>query len=185
MPLEHAREDEVPQRPVRIPRRLDQPQHVRDLVLAVVRRPAARVVVQRDVEVLAGRPQRLVHRVVQRRDLGVVGTAGEQDAAAQAGLLDEAHVLHGLVDVVEEDLPDAGAPVGSHRAPVGEPPVVGADAGEAALEVPSRRRPGDQRGRREERRHRVREDDLADDAVGLELGDAPLVVPVPRAAFAL
>ena len=48
-------------------------------------------------------------------------------------LLDPAHVVDRVVDVVEEDLADAGAPLGKLTAPVDEPAVVGADPGEPVL----------------------------------------------------
>src|SRR4051812_45721844 len=42
---------------------------------------------------------------------------------------------------------------------------------------------GEEHEAREERRHGVREHDLADDAIGFELRVAKLVVPVPHAAI--
>jgi hypothetical protein len=92
-----------------------------------------------------------------------------------------AHVGDRVIDVVEEDLPDPGAPLREARAPVGEPAVVRADAGEAQLVLLGHRRARDDRARREERRDRVGERHLRDDAVGLLLRDPPFVVPVLRA----
>jgi hypothetical protein len=50
-------------------------------------------------------------------------------------LLDPPSVLDGVVDVVDEDLADAGAPLGELTAPVDQPPVVRPDAGEPVLVV--------------------------------------------------
>src|ERR671934_41933 len=80
---------------------------------------------------------------------------------------------------------DASSPLLVLRAPVGEPAVVGADAGQPELELLGGRRPGHERPRGEEWRHGVREDHLGDDPVGFHLGDAPNVVPVARAEIAL
>ena len=59
-------------------------------------------------------------------DLG--GDGGQQDAV-QPVLLGPVDVLDRVVDVVQEDLADAGALVGLGRAEVDEPPVVGLDPG--------------------------------------------------------
>ena len=66
-----------------------------------------------DPEVLAHLPQRVVVRVVQRLDARRrrAGRSADQHAAAQAVLLDPLHVVDRVVDVVEEDLADAGAPL--------------------------------------------------------------------------
>ena len=63
-------------------------------------------------------------------------------------------------------------------AEVGEPAVVRARAREPALVLLGRRRRRDVIGLVVERRHRVREDHLADDAVALEVGAALGRVPV-------
>ena len=65
--LHHARVDEVPQRPVRPPRDLEQEHHLGRRVRAHVRHRAAAVVVDRQPEVLARRPDRLVVGGVERR----------------------------------------------------------------------------------------------------------------------
>ena len=62
-------------------------------------------------------------------------------------------------------------------AEVGQPAVVGLDAGPAPLVVLGRRRQGDQVPLGEEGRDRVGEEDLGRDAVGLGLGQAPVAVP--------
>ena len=46
-------------------------------------------------------------------------------------LFDPLHVVDRVVDVVEEDLPDAGAPFGELVAPIEQPTVVCTDAGES------------------------------------------------------
>ena len=155
-------------------------------MLAVVGRALSRVVGDRNAELLARPPHRVEGRVVEGRDVRhVVGTARQQHAAAQPVLGDPVDVGDGVIDVIQEDLPDAGAPVGRDRAEVGEPAVVRPDAGQAQLVLLGRRRTGDHGTGREERRHRVREDHLADDTVGLELAEAALVVPVARAQVAV
>jgi hypothetical protein len=67
---------------------------------------------------------------------------------------------------------------GNRAHPVGEPAVVGADAGAPVLVLGGGRRPGEEDEAREKRRHGVREHDLAHDPVGLELPVPQLVVPV-------
>ena len=114
---------------------------------------------------------------------GAIGR--DQDAAAQAVLLDPLHVLDRVVDVVQEDLADAGATLREAAAPVGHPAVVRADAGEPVLVLVGRRRAGEEDEAREERRDGVGEHDLGDDAVGLFVADAALVVPVADPAAVL
>jgi hypothetical protein len=82
-----------------------------------------------------------------------------------------ADLLDGALDVVQHDLADPGPAARGVGAEVGQPPVVGPQAGPAALEVPGpgARRLVDQRHLREERRHGVGEQHLGDDAVGLQL----------------
>ena len=185
-PLEHAAHEHVHERAVREERDLGEHDERRGEVLAVVGLPTARVAVDHHAELLADRPQRVVLLGVERVDvLGVGRHRRDQDPAPEVVLLDPTDVGDRLVDVVEEDLADAGASLRVLAAPVGEPAVVRPDAGEAQLEVVGGRRAREQRHAREERRDRVREDHLADDAVGLELGDAPLVVPVAVALGAL
>ena len=89
-----------------------------------------------DVEVLADGPEPVVLGVVERlHPLHVRRHGREQHAAAEPVLLDPGRVLDGVVDVVEEDLPDAGAPLGPAVAEVDHPAVVGLEAGPAALVV--------------------------------------------------
>ena len=109
----------------------------------------------------------------------------QEDAPAEIVLLDPTHVGNRVVDVVEEDLADAGASRRELGAPVGQPPVVGADAREPQLVVVGGRRTGQECHVGKEGRDGVGEDDLADDAVGLQLGDAPFAVPVAIAVAAL
>ena len=135
--------------------------------------------VHRYAEVFADLPDRVVAGVVERLDVIDVGRdRGDEHAAAQAVLFDPLDISDGVIDLVQEDLPDAGPAFGVPPAPVGEPAVVGADTGEPVLVLLGRRRPREQDEAREEWRHRVREDDLADDAVVLEIAVATLVVPV-------
>jgi hypothetical protein len=167
MALEHAAQQEGGEGPPREELGLGDPQHARRRVLPVVGRAAAGVVVDHEVEVLAHLPQRLVVRRVERfQVLAIDGNGRQQDAAAQLVLGDPAGVLDRLVDVVDEDLPDAGPAPGELGAEVDQPPVVGPDAGQAVLEVGGGGRRGDGGAGGEERRHGVGEDDLADDALG-------------------
>ena len=92
--------------------------------------------------------------------------------------LDPVDVGDGIVDVVEEDLADTGAALGKLATEVHEPAVVGPDAGQTMVVLfgPGGRSEKDEAG--EERRDGVGEDDLTDDAIGLLLAVAHVVVPV-------
>ena len=134
MALEHAREDQVPERAVRVDRDLDQHHRTRGRVGDVEgREAAAAVVVDHDVELLACRPQRLVDVGPQRRELVVGRHARQQHAAGEAGFLRESHLGQRVVDVVQQDLGDAGPPAGRGRAEVGEPAVVRLQPGPSVL----------------------------------------------------
>ncbi|MDQ1385453.1 MAG: hypothetical protein QOG65_2832 [Actinomycetota bacterium] len=71
-----------------------------------------------------------------------------------------------------------GAPFRTTRAPIREPTVVRAETGPPVLVLVRLGRPGEQHEAGAERRHGVREHDLADDAVGFELSVAQRIVPV-------
>ena len=149
---------------------------------AVVRRARAAVEVHRDVEVLQGGPQPVVLGVVERPDPGDVGGhRRQQHPTTEAVLLDPRRVRDGVVDVVQEDLPDAGPLDRTPRAEVHHPAVVGVDPRPPAGVVVGLRGPGEQDEPRVEGRHRVGEQHLAHDAVGELVGVASLVVPVPDA----
>ena len=179
--LEDAREDELHQRALGVEGRLGDVEQHRHRVRPVLGVAGAAVHGDGDPELLAQRPHGVVAGVVERRHPVDVGRqVGQQDAAAQAVLVDPADLGQGVVDVVEEDLADAGPALGVLGAEVDEPAVVGAQAGEAVLVVLGARRPGEEHERREERRHRVGEHDLADDALGLLLLVAQLGVPVAQ-----
>ena len=103
------REQHVHERALRVEAHLGDHDHRDRRVPAVVGRAGAAVQVDRDVEVLEHRPQRVVVRVVERlHPLHVGRDVRQQHAAAQAVLLDPLRVLDRVVDVVEEDLTDAG-----------------------------------------------------------------------------
>jgi hypothetical protein len=95
--------------------------------------------------------------------------------------LDPRRVLDRVVDVVEEDLPDAGARARPARAEVDEPAIVRLQTGAAVLVVLGLGRPREQHEARVERRHGIGEHDFTDDTVGVLVGVAPLVVPVADA----
>ena len=134
MALEDAAEDQVPQRPVGEPRRLDHEHRARRRVLAEGGDAAPAVVVDGDAEFLAHRPDRVVVGRVQRRQAGSP-VACRAAACRRVSPPRQAHRISRdrLVDVVEEDLRDAGPAAGCVGAEVGEPAVVGAQAGPAPL----------------------------------------------------
>ena len=150
--------------------------------VGIRRRPDATVGLDRDVEVLADRPEPVVLGIVQGADVLVrVGRHRlDEHAAPQAVLLDPPDVVDGVVDVVHEDLADAGAPLGEPVAEVDQPAVVRADARQPVLVVLGLRRRREQDEAGEERGHGVREDHLTDHTVGVLLAVAHLVVPVAQ-----
>jgi hypothetical protein len=180
-PLEDAREDQLHQGAFGVERHLVDVEQHRHRVGAVVRVARAAVDVDRHLEVLQHLPQGVVAAVVQRlHPLDVRGDVGQQDAAAQAVLLDPAHVGDRIVDIVEEDLADAGTALGKLVAPIDQPAVVGRHPGMAVAVLLVGRRLGEQHEAGEERRDGVGEHHLGGDAVCLLLGVAHLVVPVAQ-----
>src|SRR5260221_12707286 len=97
-------------------------------------------------------------------------------------LPDPCRVLDRVVDVVKEYLPDPGAALGEPAAEILEPAVVGLDAGAAALVLVRLRRAREQDEAREERRDRVREDDLPHKTLAVLLPGAHLLLPVAEPA---
>jgi hypothetical protein len=95
--------------------------------------------------------------------------------------VDPPDVLERVLDVVQEDLADAGASLGLLGAEVGHPPVVGLDPGVAQLVLVGGGGLCEQHEVREERGNRVREDDLGHDAVAVLVAVASLGVPVADA----
>ena len=150
------------------------------------RRRAAGVVVHRQAELLAHLPQRLVAGVEQLGQTEARRRAGQQHPAAQAGGMGASHLGHRRLDVVQGDLRDAGAAAGRVGAEVGEPAVVRLEAGPPPFHVARGERRGlaGERDLGEERRHGVREDDLGDLAVELEVAAAARRVPVALALVA-
>ena len=185
-PLEHPRHDEVPQGPVAEERRLHREQERPDLGVGVVREPGTPgVVSEGHAELLADGPEPVVVLGEEGRDPGGVGgDAREQHVADPHGVA-RADVGDGLVDVVEEELPEADPAVRVPGLEVGQPAVVGADADEADRQVLVARGGGDHDTGREERRDGVREHDLAGHALGVEVAVAAVVVPVPAAPVVL
>ena len=185
--VEHPAHEELPQGPVCVPRSLDHPLDRRARVLAVIREPGARgVMTDDDAALLAHGPQPVVVIRVVRRHVRIVRDPGDQHSAAQSVVVDPFHFFDRDVHIVEEDLADAGASFGKTRAPVREPPVVRAQPlPTPAVVLRVLGCAGDDRTGREERRHRVRERDLGDDAVLLQVLVAALVVPVARSTVVL
>jgi hypothetical protein len=137
------------------------------------------VLVQHHVVVLTRGVEAVHLGRVQRRDVRAVGRhVWQQNSAAQAVLRDPLDVADRLIDVVQVDEPDPGTPLGRVGAEVDEPAVVRADSLEPERIVLHGWIAADQDARAEERRHRVREDDLARDPLGLHVATALGVVPV-------
>ena len=104
--LEHARPDQRPHRAVRPEQRaLGRVQHARGARGAVVGLPAAGVHVDREVEVGARGPERLVAVVVVERE--VLAVRRDADPGAEAGFLREPCFFDGGVDVVHRHERDA------------------------------------------------------------------------------
>ena len=98
--------------------------------VAVVGHPgSAGVEGHHHVVFLAGGPNRVVAGIEQRRELGVGGNARNERPSPQIVLCDPGNIGHCLVDVVEEDLADTSPALGVFGAEVGNPAVVGPDAG--------------------------------------------------------
>jgi hypothetical protein len=111
--LEHARQQQEQERPARVVRDLGQHDQRRRRVHRIAGRPRAAVAVHRHLEVLADTPQPVVVGMVERLDpVDVRRHRRQQDAAAQAVLGGPRDVFDRVVDVVQEDLADAGAPLG-------------------------------------------------------------------------
>src|SRR3954463_14264046 len=78
------------------------------------------------VEILEQRPQRFVPRVVHALKLAeVVGWKERTDQSVLAGALD---LSHGVVEIAQEDLREAGTPPRQRPAEVSEPSVMRAQS---------------------------------------------------------
>ena len=122
-------------------------------------------------ELLAQRPQRLVDGRVQRREVRVGRDVRDHHAAEEARVLDPADLVERVVDVVEQQLRDTGAAAGELVAEVGQPAVVRADARPSAARTARGTEPGSVSVPLGKNGGMVLGiDDLADDAVALELG---------------
>ena len=113
--VERAADDEVGEHVVRPPGDLEQEHHDVLLLRATRRARAAAVMVDRHAELLAHRPDRVVVPVVQREQTGAGRRAGEEHPAGQPVLVRPADLLDRRVDVVQQDLGDAGAAPGRAR----------------------------------------------------------------------
>ena len=123
--------------------------------------------------------KRLVTRIPERRDLGVRWHVRQQDPAEHVHVLVRPPDLGDrVVDVVQEDLGESGAPARRGRAEVGDPTVVRLEPGPTPFVVGRRRLQRGEVALREERRHRVREQHLGDDALRLGFLQPAFTVPV-------
>ena len=127
------------------------------------------MVVHRHVEILASGPDRLVVRGAERRESRVGWHARQQDPAEETVFSRPGDLRDGVVDVVEEDLGQAGTPARSVSTEVGQPSIVRPKAGPAELVGIRRRRPCQEIAGWEEGRNRVREQDFRNHAIVLEL----------------
>ena len=133
-----------------------------------------------DVEVLTALPQGLVDRLPQGREAAAGGHAGQQDAAARIEVgRGPGDLAEGVVDVVDEELGDARPPARGLGTEIGEPAVVGLDAGPSPFVIRRARGPGDQVALLEEGRNGVGKENLGGDSVGLVLGQPAVAVPAP------
>ena len=135
------------------------------------------MLVEYETELLAALPDRFVHRVESGRSPLPGAMSGSSTPPARPALAIVVDLGQRVVEVVEQDLADAGVPARNLRAEVGEPAVVGAEAGHPQFVLGRRRQRREQVAAREERRHGVGEQHLGGDAVGLELALAALAVP--------
>ena len=159
-------------------RHLHDHQEVLDLGGAEVGHTGTAVLVDRQAGLLARPPDGVVLVAPQLRDVGV-GRNRREENALQAVLGGPVDLHDRCLDIVRENLGEAGAATREVLAPLGEPPVVGPQPGPSLIELLSGAgRSGHQEARGEERRDGVREHDLARKAVGLELPLTHLVVPV-------
>ncbi|BBX60496.1 hypothetical protein MSHO_58410 [Mycobacterium shottsii] len=137
------------------------------------------MVVDHQARLRARRPERLPVLGIKRGDAGAGDNPGQQHAAAQPQLGDLCHFGDGLVNVPEQDLAHSGAPFGGQRAEVRQPAIVCTQAGPPQFEVPGGTRWGSgQAALREERRHRIGEDDLSRNAIGVQFCVTTIAVPV-------
>ena len=168
----------MPHRAVGEPRQLDEHHRPGGLVLAVVRQSTAAVDLDGDVQLLTHPPERVVVGLPQAGQ-PTVGRDGRQEHTGQERerLLGPAHLGHGVLDAVDEDLDDRGPTTRGGGAEVGAPAIVGLQARPAPVVVLLGGRQGDQVPLGEEGRDRVGEEDLGHDAVGLGLLQAAPGVP--------
>ena len=184
-PLEHPGHDQVREVPVGEERHLQEVHEVGRRGVAVTGVAGAAVLCDDQVQVPTHCPEPVVDRVVEARHAGVRWHGGEHEAT-EAVLGCQLQVGNGVVEVVQEHLRKATTAFGEGGAPVHQPAVVGADALEATLVLdPVSGRVGDERSGREERRHGIGKRDLSSHALCVQIGVAPLVVPVAGPAIVL
>jgi hypothetical protein len=177
--LEHGAEDQLAIAALHEERHLEHPHHLAAGRFAVARAALTRVLIDHQAVILDRRPQAVVVRRVELREVDVVERGQrQQHAAAQPVLGDPFHVRDCVVEVVQVDQPDARAATGLLGAEVGEPAVVSLDAlpAEAVFLLRPRRQRGDD-ARRVEGWDRVREHDLSRDAFGVHVPNTGVALP--------
>ena len=136
------------------------------------------MVVHRHVEILTSGPDRLVVRGAEGRQSGVRRHARQQNPAKETVFCRPGDLGDGVIDVVEEDLGHAGTPARSVSTEIGQPTIVRPKAGPAELVGIRRRRPCQQIAGWKKWRNRVREQDLRNHAIILELAETGGGIPI-------
>ncbi|CAB4929812.1 unannotated protein [freshwater metagenome] len=135
--------------------------------------------VHRDVVLGTGCPEFVVVRVIERLDpVGCRRNCTNKHATAKTVFLAPDGVGDRVVDIVQEDLADAGATLRSAADVVSEPTIVGLHTGVTVFVLVRSWRLSKEHEVREERRNRVGVDDLGDDAVGKHVAITTIVIPV-------
>ena len=184
--LEHAGHREVPQRTVCEEGCLENEHGGGRFVASIVGyATAASVMGDGQREFFAERPQWVVLAREQRIDPWRIGRDAWQQNAGETVLLGPAHIVERGIDIVEQNLGESGALIGCLRAEIGQPTVVCTQPCEAEVEVVSRRSRSNDCASWEEGRDGVGEQDLGNHAVGMKVVEAPVAVPVARAAVVL
>ncbi|CAB4660322.1 unannotated protein [freshwater metagenome] len=135
--------------------------------------------IYRDVVLGTSCPKFVVVRVIQRLDpIGSRRYRTDKHATTKAVLLAPNCIGDRVVNVVQEDLTDAGTTLWSAADVVGQPAIVGLHACVTVFVLVRSWRLSKEDEVREERRNRVWVDDLGNNAVGEHVAITAIVVPV-------